>query len=417
MIDPLMPGDHPTHRLELDLPKTTKTNGKARQDETPTGLGELDAGDDTGTPPPRGWLLGNIFCRGFMSALLADGGGGKTSTRYAQLLSCATGRSLTGDYVFQRCRVLIISLEDNLDELRRRILAARLHHGIERSELKGWLFYVSLKREDGKLMVLDNKGRPVRGELADKLEATIISRKIDIVSLDPFVKTHSVGENDNTLIDEVVQVLTDLANKHNIAVDVSHHMNKGQADPGNANKGRGASSMKDGGRLVYTLTAMSPEEAKAFGIEEDRRREYIRMDSAKVNITRHMGAAKWFRLIGVRLGNATEMYPNGDEVQTVEPWQPPETWADLSGDLLNKVLTAIDGGLPDGNRYSDGPNVKDRAAWKVVQAHAPNKTQAQCREIIKTWVKNEVLEDVEYDNPVTRKPVKGLTVNAAKRPQ
>jgi putative DNA primase/helicase len=29
MIDPLMPGEHPTHRLELDLPKTTKTNGKA----------------------------------------------------------------------------------------------------------------------------------------------------------------------------------------------------------------------------------------------------------------------------------------------------------------------------------------------------------------------------------------------------
>ena len=67
---------------------------------------------------------------------------------------------------------------------------------------------------------------------------------------------------------------------------------------------------------------MSTDEAKAFGIDEDQRKSYIRMDSAKVNITRHLGNAKWFRLIGVRLGNATEMYPNGDEVQTVEPGSP-----------------------------------------------------------------------------------------------
>jgi len=231
------------------------------------------------------------------------------------------------------------------------------------------------------------------------------------------VKTHSVGENENGPIDEVAQVLTDIGNNHNIAVDVAHHMSKGQADPGNANKGRGASSMKDAGRLVYTLTVMSPEEAKAFGIQADQRREFIRMDSAKVNITRHMGAAKWFRLVGVRLGNGNEMYPNGDEVQTVEPWTPPETWADLSSDLLNKVLTVIGGGLPDGNRYSAGPNVRGRAAWKVVTQHAPQKTEAQAREIIKAWLRNGVLEESEYDNPITRKPVKGLIVNDAKRPQ
>jgi len=98
------------------------------------GLGEWDAGDDTEMPPPRGWLLGNIFARRFMSSLLADGGVGKTALRYAQLLSCAIGRSLTGEHVFQRCRVLIISLEDDVDELRRRILALMLHYKIGRSD-------------------------------------------------------------------------------------------------------------------------------------------------------------------------------------------------------------------------------------------------------------------------------------------
>ena len=119
-----------------------KSRAKPADDETRAapGLGEWDAGDDTELPPPRGWLLGNIFARKFMSSLLADGGVGKTALRYAQLLSLAAGRSLTGDHVFQRCRVLIVSLEDDADELRRRILALMLHYGIDRSEVKGWLF-------------------------------------------------------------------------------------------------------------------------------------------------------------------------------------------------------------------------------------------------------------------------------------
>ena len=38
------------------------------------GLGEWDAGEVTVLPPPREWLLGNIFARGFMSSLLARRG-------------------------------------------------------------------------------------------------------------------------------------------------------------------------------------------------------------------------------------------------------------------------------------------------------------------------------------------------------
>ena len=77
------------------------------------------------------------------------------------------------------------------------------------------------------------------------------------------------------------------------------------------------------------------------------------MDSGKVNITKTLSAVKWFHLVSVNLGNATEMYPSGGEVQTVEVWTPPETWGDLPVDLLNRILTAIDTGLPDGN--SDAP--------------------------------------------------------------
>ena len=380
------------------------------------GLGEWDAGDDVGLPPPRGWLLGNVFCRGFLSSLLADGGVGKTAIRYAQLLSAATGRSLTGEHVFQRCRVLIVSLEDDDRELRRRILAARLHHKIELSELKGWLFLTTPGRAGGKLMTIDKNGQINPGELANKLESVIVARKIDLVYLDPFVKTHSVEENNNSAIDEVAQILTDICAKHDIAIDTPHHTSKGSAEPGNADKGRGASAYKDAGRLIYTASPMSAEEAKASGITEEQRRLLIRIDSAKVNIAPPMTKAKWFRLVGVRLGNATELYPNGDEVQTVEPWKPPELWADLSAPLLNVILTIIDAGLPDGNRYTDASRASDRAAWKVVVQHAPSKTEKQARDIIKTWVENGVLVSEDYTNPANRHVAKGLRVIAAKRP-
>jgi hypothetical protein len=213
-----------------------------------------------------------------------------------------------------------------------------------------------------------------------------------------------------------MQVLSELATKYNIAVDTPHHISKGTAEPGNANRGRGASAMVDAGRLVNTLTTMSSDEAKTFGIPEMERKQYIRVDSGKVNITRGGGAPKWYRLVGVRLDNGTDLYPNGDEAQTVETWKPPEVWSDLSIDLLNRILTQIDAGLPDGNRYSDTPSAKKRAAWKVVVDEMPEKSEAQAREIIKAWVKKGLLERYEYENPATRKQVDGLRVDSAMRP-
>jgi hypothetical protein len=155
-------------------------------------LGEWDAGDDDRPIPPRGWLLGNVFCRRCVCSVIADGGTGKTALRMAQLLSLATGRKLTSDHVFVRSRVLIVSLEDDADELRRRLRAACLHHGIERCELKGWLFLAAPGGRGGKIMTTDQHGRPIIGDLAVRLSHTIQARQIDLVSLDPFVKSHSV---------------------------------------------------------------------------------------------------------------------------------------------------------------------------------------------------------------------------------
>jgi hypothetical protein len=404
------------NRFEQEEARQRPGRAKSRAARTrpqQTTLKEWDAGENSELPPPREWLLGNQFCRRFLSGVLAAGGTGKTAVRLAQYLAVATGKPLTAEHVFKRGRVLMLSLEDDDEEMRRRLAAARLHHGISADDLKGWLYCATPK---GLKLAEIRDGTPQAGLLERLLRATIIERKIDLLGLDPFVKLHGLEENDNGAMDFVCGLLVKLAIEFNIAIDCPHHVKKGQLSAGDADAGRGASSARDAGRLMYTLTRMTDAEGETFGIAADRRRLYVRVDSSKVNIAPPAGEATWFKLVGVHLDNGTADYPNGDEVQTVERWYPPKTWEGLTSAQLNGVLDEIEAGLPKGQRYSDAPKAAARAAWPVVQLHCPNLSEGQCREIIRTWVKNGVLFHEDYDDTVERKTRKGLRANPGKRP-
>ena len=145
-------------------------------------------------------------------------------------------------------------------------------------------------------------GVPYESHLKGALEQVIDTHKIDVVSLDPFIKAHGLEENSNGAIDYVCTLLAKMAIEKKCAFDLPHHTNKGPAAAGDANRSRGASAMKDAARLVYTLTPMSPEEAGAFGVAEDERRALIRLDSGKVNIAPPASDATWFRLAGRAAG-------------------------------------------------------------------------------------------------------------------
>lgn len=122
-------------------------------------------------------------------------------------------------------------------------------------------------------------------------------------------------ENDSGDMNFVCELLMKIAAENNIAVDIPHHVHKGQIAPGDADAGRGSSAIRDAGRLIFTLTPMSETEAKSFDISPDERFRYVRLDSAKVNIASRATAATWFRIIGVDIGNGTPEYPAGDTVQ------------------------------------------------------------------------------------------------------
>ena len=393
-----------------------ETAGSA-EDLEATSLGVWDAGEVTSVPPPRGWLLGNSFCRRMVSSLIASSGVGKTTLRLLQAISLAIGRSLTGEHIFVRTRVLFICLEDDPDELERRVLAILKHYKIDRAELKGWLFLSAPGRRAGKLLTTNNKGTLVTGAFGPLIEAEVVAHNIDLVILDPLVKTHSVTENSNDEMDAVVELLADLTYKYDIAVDVPHHSSKGLADPGNPDRGRGASATNAAARLVWTLTTMSGPEAERFGIPEDERREYVRLDRGKLNAARTTGPTTWFRLESINIGNADATYPSGDDLQVATIWNPPESWAGIDQATIDAILNTLDRGLDDGNYYSAHNSVTgDRAAWRAVTRHVPHKSEEQARNIILSWIKKGIVYKMPYTNPETRKKTQGLKVNNKKRP-
>jgi hypothetical protein len=362
--------------------------------------------------PPRGWLLGTSFCRKFLSGLIGVGGAAKTTIRYAQYLALATGRNLTGEHVHHRVPVLIVCLEDDLTEVQRRIAAAMLYHEVEPAEVRDHLLYCCPRGL--KILQIDPGGGRVAGDLHGQLDHIVARLGIGLVAIDPFVKSHGVDENDNRAMDEVCMMLCSLADQYDCAIDIVHHGRKGNTEPGDADRSRGASATVSAGRLMRTATTMTAEEAELFGIALSERASFVRVDDAKINLAPRSGDASWFRLVSVALGNGTHTYPNGDHIQTVERWMPPDLWRAPTS-VFNAILDDIDEGLAGGRRYSDQNAARDRAAWPIVVKHL-DRTEEQARKMVKTWVEKGVLVVEDYDDPVDRKPRKGLRVNPAKRP-
>src|SRR5262249_33158847 len=170
-------------------------NGAANHDEV-LDLAEWDFGLDNEPIPPRGWLLGNLICRQFLTSIFADGAVGKTALMITTALSLASGQNLIGEHVFVRCPVLVVCFEDGKDELRRRVTAAMKHYGISKAEIEGYFFVAAISRAEARLAANKN-GEMTVGKLGAALRRSVTRCKAAAVFLDPFVKTHSVSENDN----------------------------------------------------------------------------------------------------------------------------------------------------------------------------------------------------------------------------
>lgn len=289
---------------------------------------------DPSTIPPRQWLHGKHYVRGYLSATIAPGGYGKSTNAIMDALAMASGWALPLRPTFDcmkraPLRVWYINGEDPRDEIERRFAAAMLFYGMTPEDVEGRLFIDSgheknfvFAREQGR------EGVVVEKVLVENVVATIRADEIDCSILDPLVSFHKVGESDNTKMQTVVDELAFIANATASAIEVVAHTRKANGEVITADDTRGASAVHDKSRSLRTINRMTPGEGEKAGLPLGDHVNLIRVDSGKANMTRPGGqGSQWRRLVSVDLGN-------GDEVQACDAWFWPraeEAEADTNG--------------------------------------------------------------------------------------
>jgi hypothetical protein len=262
--------------------------------------------EDIKSIPKRDWIIPRLLLGGNISLIVGPGGVAKSMLQLIAAVSVATGRDLLRLGPIRRCNVLLVNNEDDRNELQRRVSAVVSQFAIDPAELEGSLYTISGYLRPVRFAYhIDN--RVSRGSDLDKIEALIREKKIEALFVDPFISTHTAPENDNNAMDQVVSIFKRLSGKSRIAINIAHHTKKiggdTEAHAGDAESGRGASSIKDAARAAVTIARMGKKTAEKLDIPNEVRGNYIRMDVGKMNFAPHDSKANWFRIEQVILAN------------------------------------------------------------------------------------------------------------------
>lgn len=308
------------------------------------GLQPFDGFDPTAYSP-RPFLYGTSVIAGFVTVLAAPGGQGKTSVLIADILAMCSGRNLIGEAPVRPLVVLYHSAEDDRTEAGRRIAGAMKHHGLTPADLGGRLFLTSGRGNVARRIRLARMGAKGSEEVPGAVDAVVdlaTSGKVDVIAFDPLAAMHDLPENDNAAMNFLLDLLRQIADRTGAAIILTHHTSKAAAqdmDAAGAGAVRGASAVVDGSRVTRTLVRMTPKEAARFGVPDEQRRAFLRIEDAKVNLT-PAGSARWVRIVGVPLGNGAGYWPKGDFAGVAEAWSPPTAQSGTGTDLA-RVQAAL----------------------------------------------------------------------------
>ena len=289
---------------------------------------------DPSALPPRKWVYEPHYIRGFTSLTVAPGGVGKSTLAITEAIVIATGRPLLGITPSERAKVWYWNGEDPEEEILRRVHAILQHHGIPKEDIEGWLFLGSGRDREMVIATQDRHGTTVAEPDIQAIISFARANAIGVIIIDPFVSTHRVAENDNSALDRVVKAWGRIAEEAQCAVGIVHHTRKPNGQAITVDDARGASALLAAARHGRTLEPMSQGDAEKWGIEDEARRSYVRLDTGKANLRPSAKDRNWMRLVGVRL-------PNGDEVQAMEMWGPPAELPPLSPTEKADVLAAL----------------------------------------------------------------------------
>lgn len=340
--------------------------------------------------PPRQWLFGRWILRGEVTAIVAPGGIGKSTFVSAVALSIASGKDFLGKTVWEGAgAVWIWNLEDDKTEMERSLMASSIHHATGPKDCPKGLYVDSGLDQRLCTAIEDAEGFKIIEPIYDNLKAEIIERGIDLLTVDPFVSSHEVDENKNSLIDAIGKRWKKLAHETGCSIVLVHHTRKTGGQEVKAEHSRGAVSLINVARSTLVLNHMTQEEGERFGItDKAERASFVRVDDDKPNRAPAENAW-WMKKHSVPLGNLDD-FGRTDEVGAAAPWTPPDPFDGLSTRDLYNVQLAIDAG-----EYGENVQAKDWAGIVVADVLGfdleEKKDKERVKSLIRTWKGNKAL--------------------------
>lgn len=266
--------------------------------------------------PKRKWIYGRHYIRGYVSVLASAGGIGKTSLQVAEALAIASGRDLLGEKVCEQTNVWLMNLEDPMEEMQLRIVAAMQSHNVRQGEIEGRLFVDAGRDFRLQVATQSQNGFSINEELKIAMIEKITTHKIGAVFIDPFVGSHAVNENDNMAINAVVDVFRQVADATNCAIGLVHHTRKANGQDSNIDSVRGAGSLIGAARVARVANKISQQDAAKLGICEKTAPSVFRVENGKANMSPPAEASVW-RIV------RSHCLENGEYVGVVHAFTPP----------------------------------------------------------------------------------------------
>lgn len=173
-------------------------------------------------PVPRRWVLPDWLPRGEATALFGRGGVGK-SLLALQLAACvATGRNFLGVPIPEPGSVVVLSAEDDANELHRRQVAINRALGLELRDLKA-ITWVPRSGQENDLVLTGRDGTTRTTPLYARLAARVRETRACLLILDNVAQLFGGDENARREVTAFANRLTRLAQENDCAVLLLGH--------------------------------------------------------------------------------------------------------------------------------------------------------------------------------------------------
>lgn len=344
--------------------------------------------------PRREWLYGRHLIRRYVSTTISPGGLGKSSMVLVEALAMVSGKPLLEDRIHtpEPLRVWYWNGEDPNDEAARRIQAAAIRHGLTPDDIASRLFVDSGREMRLKLASMVRGEIVLDEELFEEIESALIARRIDVWTIDPFISAHQVSENDNGAIDAVIKRLGIVAERAKVAIELVHHVRKGNGvSETTVEDARGASALIGGVRSARVLNVMSKDIASAAQIEPKDRYRYFSVTNGKANLGPRSDVGVWREIVSVDLNNGGLALDSSDHVGVVVHFKMPDALGSIpenAAEIAQDVARQFDTGRlssrsPDWFGHLVGPRLN-------IDTENPE-GKAIIKMLMAKWLENDVL--------------------------